>query len=208
LIYTPLAQEAIEEWRKPPWAAYYHESGLLSIAPADNPNSYVKGSIQKQKEFYGELPPHVHVLDDPEAIRAAARTKAPLGTFEGLEGCLNTASGWVWARGAMDELARILRESGIQITQGEVTKLLVCDGDVRGVKTAAGDVEADLTILAGGGWSASLVPELGNLLLANGQALASIHLTDDEAELYSDIPVSRENICCPQSDLLIPNRSS
>jgi sarcosine oxidase/L-pipecolate oxidase len=193
LIYTALAREAIEEWRKPPWAAYYHESGLLSVAPADNPNSYVKGSIQKQKELYGGLPPHLHVLDNSEAIRAAARTKAPLGTFDGMEGCLNTASGWAWARGAMDELARRVREAGVKIVQGEVTELLIQDGDVKGAKTAHGDVKGDLTILAGGGWSASLVPELGNLLLASGQAVAAIQLDEEEAKIYADMPVSPEN---------------
>jgi sarcosine oxidase/L-pipecolate oxidase len=189
LIYTALARKAIDEWRKPPWAPYYHESGLLSFAPADSSGSYVQKSIERQIEFYGSQPANLQVFDKPDAIRAAARTKAPPGDFEGMVASLNTASGWAWARGAMDKMAALVREAGVQVVQGEVTALVINDGDVKGVKTKEGDVLGDLTILAAGGWSASLVPELEHLLLANGQAVATLQLSADEAEVYADMPV-------------------
>lgn len=111
------------------------------------------------------------------------------GGFRETVGYFNGNCGYTTARSAMDSLCLRVRQAGVTFKEVEVTKLLYEgigeERDVVGVLTKGGQVlRGDLVVLAAGGWSASLLPELGQELLATGQVVGTIQLEEHEMEDY------------------------
>lgn len=100
----------------------------------------------------------------------------------------NDQSGWSAARDAMVAVAQKCRALGVRFESGLGQRLLIEDGDVRGVECTDGRQlrAGDLTILAAGSWTCAVLPELRDRLVATGQVIATIQLSPAEAALYKN----------------------
>ena len=101
---------------------------------------------------------------------------------------INPASGWAWSGGALQRMYQKCKQAGVCFAQGQVTSLIIEDGDVRGARTKDGQAyRANTTMLAAGSWSTALFPELKGKVTATGQPLATIQLSSEEARHYQQI---------------------
>ncbi|KAF2396124.1 FAD dependent oxidoreductase [Trichodelitschia bisporula] len=95
----------------------------------------------------------------------------------------NAEAGWVDARGAMEWLRERVEGTGrVKFVVGRVVRLAFAGDTVRGAQLESGDIlEADVTILAAGAWSPSLL-DLADRVRASGQVLAYIAVEGAERE--------------------------
>lgn len=93
----------------------------------------------------------------------------------------------------MDVLARV-RSAGVKFIAGEANALVFDKtGEVvTGVTTKQGStLSAGVVVLASGAWTSTLLPELAHDLLPTGQVVGTIQLSQQEADVYRNVPVSR-----------------
>ncbi|ROV95951.1 hypothetical protein VMCG_07987 [Cytospora schulzeri] len=143
-------------------------------------------------------PTKIQELPTPQAIREAYGTGGGSGTW----GYINRLSGWADAEACMDWLYREVRATGrVKFISGTVSSLLCSlynkrTPEVRGVRLAGGggggtgaedEVRADLTILATGAWTSSLINLTGRAV-STGQVLAYMDITDEEQEKLRGVP--------------------
>ncbi|ROV90163.1 hypothetical protein VSDG_08765 [Cytospora chrysosperma] len=136
-------------------------------------------------------PRKIQELPSAQAIRDAYGT----GGGSGAWGYINRLSGWADAEACMDWLYREVQATGrVSFISGTVSSL-VCSlynrrtPEVRGVKLAGGggEVLADLTILAAGAWTSSLINLTGRAV-STGQVLAYMDITDEEQARLRGVP--------------------
>ncbi|KAI1153758.1 DAO-domain-containing protein [Nemania diffusa] len=147
----------------------------------------------------------VRLLPMPYAVARASCTGAEAGEGEWADwGYLNTAAGWADAEGSMRWLYERVVETGrVVFVNGTVEALeTTTTGDgqqqqqqqqqkqrVTGARLTTGAVlTADLTIVAAGAWTPSLI-DLADQAVATGQCLAYIQLTNEEQARLADMPV-------------------
>lgn len=190
----------------------YAETGLILVGDDDvaatNPSveeqgkenkkkkktglEYVRSSYENVKSLAASpcLNSKITELPTTETIRAAYGTGGSSGTW----GYINRLSGWANAEASMDWLFRRVKATGrVRFLNGTVTSLIYApDNDdaprVQGVKLASGETfTADLTVLATGAWTPSLI-DLSGRAIATGQALAYMDLTPSEQERLQAVP--------------------
>jgi len=128
----------------------------------------------------------VELRSHEDIVRAAGA-----GGGSGTWGYLNKASGWADAEASMrwlrDKVAGLDR---VRFLIGEAISLLYSSHDkVLGARLADGStLRADLTIVAAGAWTPTLV-DLSGRALATGQVLAYLQISDAEQERLSKMPV-------------------
>lgn len=191
-LYGDLAVAAIARWRDPSsiYHPHYYEPGYLaySCAPTSTQGrAYVLGSIAKSKT--------TRALRSPAEIRTASTIGELAGSFadDATAASINTSAGWAHLTGACravaDELAKL---PTVRFVSGLVTSLVIEEDAATGVRLEDGSVlSAELVITCMGAWTPCLLPELGddNHVVASGQYVAHISLTDAEAERLRDMPV-------------------
>lgn len=167
---------------------------LLATSKANGHGEYyVKSSFETQDAIFksGRQP-----LGQPRMLGSdSAFSTAMNPASRGIQHCekpplayINPASGWAWSGGALQKMYQKCKEAGVSFARGQVTSLIIEDGDVRGARTRDGqDYRATTTMLAAGSWSTALFPELKGKVTATGQPLATIQLSSEEAELYRRI---------------------
>lgn len=133
------------------------------------------------------------LLDTPADFRSTMPEGVLTGDFPGWKGGFKrSGAGWVFARGALladYSEAKRLGVNFITGPSGNVTKLLVENGNVVGAETAEGtQYLASTTILANGAQAPSLL-DFKDQLRLTAWTLAHIKLTDEECRLYKDLPV-------------------
>ena len=154
--------------------------------------SYVKRSFEQQQRLHetGRSSAVPKMLSDDTLFASAmAATPANRTGKRPVAAYRNGASGWAWSRGAMDALFQKCRDVGIRFAAGQVNSLIIEGSDVRGARTMDGrEFRAEeLVVLAAGSWTPAILPDLTRKLKATGQVLATIQLTQEEAEVYKRI---------------------
>jgi len=196
--WAKLAFEAIQKWSTPEWAPYFAQSGVLVLAHEthQHASAYVRRAFDVNSDPCMAADGRLAVsLPSPREIRAVFGNETlPLGKFDNEVAYINPQSGWAHARRAMDMLCEKVRAAGVKVKGGECDYLVHGQkngqNDVTGVKLLDGRVlSADKIIVAAGAWSAKFVPEIGKELLASGQCVAHIQLTEEEAARYANVPV-------------------
>ncbi|KAG8996236.1 hypothetical protein FRB94_001163 [Tulasnella sp. JGI-2019a] len=190
-LYTKLGQEAIELWKKD-FPGIYRESGLMVLGNA----GYVAAS-QANDIAIGST---VTLIPNGAAIRNVIPDHIPLGSLIGspISGYITPNGGWADAEAGMKALLQKVVDLGGRVLAGNRVNSLIIDemtNVVGGVQVNGGEeIEADVTILATGSWTASLLPQsrfgLSDKLTATGQSIAAIQLDEVEAGKYKDIPVT------------------
>ena len=190
-VYGDIAVDAIARWRDDPlFAPHYHESGYLAYSRATEPTqsrAYVEGSVAASKTTRG--------LATAAEIRAASTIGNLAGSFadDATAASLNPRAGWAHLTGACQAVAdELVKLPNVRFVSTLVTSFIVEEGVARGVRLDGGsELRADLVISCAGAWTPALLPELGddNLVVASGQYVAHIDLTDAEAERLRNMPV-------------------
>ncbi|KAJ6262330.1 hypothetical protein Dda_3137 [Drechslerella dactyloides] len=162
----------------------YNESGLVLVS--DGSVSYVSQSYENVKSQFEEG--DVEMLADKEGIRAAMGT----GGAVGCSGYINRRSGWADARAAMMWVRERCIGRNIHFLHDTVRSLSIRNdtNTVTGVVMNGGEVvDADLTILAAGAWTPSLVP-LGGRAVCTAQVMAYVPVTAAEEAALVGMPVT------------------
>ncbi|KAL9612652.1 MAG: hypothetical protein Q9167_002779 [Letrouitia subvulpina] len=195
----------------------YWESGL-SVTANERGNRYLQeamNNVESADDGYKEVQ-GLHSSEEIRAVMGLG-PKGEGPDEVGQMGYVNWGSGWADAEGAMKDVMRQVRELGskskrLEFRRGKAKRLL-CEqkpssSTVEDQSSVVGtDVErkpkprvvgalledgtrvtADLTILATGAWTASLL-NLRGRAVATGQLLAYVPITASEAERSSSLPV-------------------
>jgi sarcosine oxidase/L-pipecolate oxidase len=167
----------------------YTESGLVLVADSgSNGEAYVKGSLENVKLIASESGglDGVQELHNREAIDAAVGTGGGSGDW----GYLNKRSGWADAEAGMRWLrSQVEATNRVTFIHGEVNSLQRTGKIVTGVALKNGTrLHAELTVLATGAWTGSLV-DLRGRATATGQVLLYLPLTPAEQARLSNMPV-------------------
>lgn len=202
--YASLAAEAQDAWRARSHPddlgaqGRYSETGLMLVADAGEKPSfgtktgldYVRHSWDNVRALHPSAPERAKIRELP--TRVAIRSAYGTGGATGNWGYVNGLSGWADAEASMAWLYRRVAATGrVAFVNGTVASLVygALGRRVYGVKLASGATwTADLTILATGAWTPSLVPSLQGRAVATGQVLAYMKLTDDEQARLANVP--------------------
>ena len=199
--YSQLAAEAQKIWRGDFGAeGRYMEAGLCIVmddtSDAEQGRKYMQGSLQNVKEKLGlkegrrEDGGQVTVLHDENDIKKVLKN---MDGDLGKHGYVNWTSGWAQAEDTMKYLRHLVAATGrVDFQTGEAEHLLFSPDNtsVTGVQLtspAAGQLTADLTILATGAWTPRLL-DLRGIASANGQILAYLSLSQQEQESLGSNP--------------------
>jgi len=202
--YAALVLAAQQLWRDTSdegWGGQgrYHEPGYVLTADA-GAEDYVLQSLQNVKslaEQEGEEGTvrkkidgaKIEELSDRDAIKRATG----YDEVSGDSGYANWNSGWADAEASVAYALRRVQNEGqdrVQVRSGCPIEELLFDAAAKciGAEIEGGEqVLADLTILAAGAWSPSLV-DLQGRCLATGQAMAYLDISEEEQQALGGRP--------------------
>ena len=184
----------------------YRESGLLLTGTDELGNrageEYVRESYENVVGLEGKSGKEGRKcswLSDKEAVQEVLGTGGCTGDW----GYINPNSGWADAEGAMAVLRERVWELGRRREEEEWfegrAEKLVCEEEDRaqgwriaGARLENGsEIRADVTVLAAGAWSATLLPKsLGRRIKARGQVLAYVDISNEERRSLGGKPVA------------------
>lgn len=185
--YARLATIAQKRWRTDFAPEHYHQVGLCVTASGPE-QKYVGDSLANVKNIGVD---NIEVLNSAQEIgRVCGLERFPEEAC-GRTGYVNWSSGWadaeaamVWLRDEIDKLNRV------NFVTASVKKLLF-DFDASTVSGAiladGSELRADLTILAAGAWSASLI-DLRGICKSTGQVLCYMPISAAEEASMSRRP--------------------
>ncbi|OLN87297.1 L-saccharopine oxidase 3 [Colletotrichum chlorophyti] len=192
-LYTELALEALDAWRKPEWNGIFHETGRIVTTLGDPlAEKHLKESYENLKRVgkAGSL----ELVEGKDQI---AKHVPQLRNADGIEkwkGLWNSQGGWAHAKKSLEKWGKEATDMGVRFVsgpRGTMTGLhLDKSGELDGVKVASGDIlRAERYILCTGAASPEVLPELSQLLWTKCWSLAHIELTDEEVAQWRGIPV-------------------
>ncbi|KAK8078692.1 sarcosine oxidase [Apiospora phragmitis] len=192
-FYAELALQAIEAWKTPLFAPYYHETGYLlansRAAPEKAKKTLLKslGSIQQHPAFRGKISP-IEKREDVTKV-------APV--FDGpmeWKGYFNRFAGYAHAADALTAVYSACCALGVKFCVGDAVASLTYSATrdrCTGAATASGKTyTASVTVLALGAALATVLPDVGKQVAANAWPVAHIQLTPAEAQKLHGIPVT------------------
>ncbi|PMD48408.1 FAD dependent oxidoreductase [Hyaloscypha variabilis F] len=191
--YASLAASAQETWRQQGDSELggqgrYSECGLVLVADKGKQGEkYVRESLENVKNISASQGVGlIQELKTRKEIDAAVGTGGGSGDW----GYINTVSGWADAEEGMKWLRRKAEATGrISFVTGQAISLLKNGTKVLGATLKSGPpLLADITILATGAWTSSLV-DLRGRATATGQVLCYLPLSASEQERLGKMPV-------------------
>ncbi|KAI0009340.1 FAD dependent oxidoreductase [Xylariaceae sp. FL0662B] len=210
--YAALASEAQAHWRRQQTTGdddpsalggegRYTESGFLLAADAGPTTRAEDGSLTgigyakkswvnalalAQKE--GRPLSSIRMLPRPRAVERMSRGAGPFADW----GYLNEGGGWADADASMKWLYdRAVATGRVSFVNGTVESLVADDARKRvtGARLKDGStISAELVVAAAGAWTASLV-DLSSQVVATGQTLGYLDITEEEEKRLGKIPV-------------------
>ncbi|KIX99922.1 uncharacterized protein Z520_04559 [Fonsecaea multimorphosa CBS 102226] len=196
--YAQLASQAQELWRdkrKDGWGGEgrYHEPGFVLTADEDK-DAYLRQSLANVRNLAqdgGNVDlSKIREIRGRDEIRKATG----YGSVSGDHGYANFNSGWADAEACVAyALRRIQSESGGRVTirpGAQVARLVFSGSNCQGVELAGAggeQIHADLTVVAAGAWSPSLI-DLQGRCLATGQTMAYLDITPEEQAAMENRP--------------------
>ncbi|OKL62196.1 hypothetical protein UA08_02323 [Talaromyces atroroseus] len=167
----------------------WYSTGMLRMSATEDYGEFELRTLENmQKEGLREMQ---YMCDNPEDIlRARSRGWGqkldPLDKKKRLgynTAVLDSTAGFVAADKACHWVWHLCQRAGVHFvqdpTRGKVTQI-VDDGDkVIGIKTADGlEHHSDMVIVACGGWTPTLIPEVRSLLETTAGSVATIHIDE------------------------------
>ncbi|MEO7091816.1 MAG: FAD-dependent oxidoreductase, partial [Polyangiales bacterium] len=158
--YTALMERALAGWRawNEVWGeTLFHETGVIFLAQERmQPGGF-------EHESHRVLTARGHRLERLDEAAIQARFPAwNRGRERFLDGYFNPLGGFAESGKVVARLVRDAVAEGVVLRQGAVVASLVEAGDgVSGVELEGGErIDADVVVVAAGGWSTRLLPEL------------------------------------------------
>lgn len=197
-FYTDLALQAIDVWKTPLFAPYYHETGYIVACSGRAPEKAKKSlsTALKSVSKHPRFAPGIEPLQGGDAFRKFAWQLS--GPMKGYNGYFNRLAGYGHSANALKGVAEHLASRGVRFMLGErrgkvVELLYQGERQLRhciGVRTAAGERhEARRIICALGAFGAALIPELGKFSVARCWSVAHVQLTKKECDVLRGLPV-------------------
>lgn len=176
VVYTDLGARALEGWHT--WNArwptpLYHEHGfLLRTTGPMAPGGYEHDAF-RTLTARGWPAERIGAETLAKRFPAWAAERYP-------DGYLNPRAGWAASESVMARLIARARAEGVELLEGDgVIDLIIEGGRVTGALTAEADVlEAELTVVAAGTWTPSLVPWLEPVMWSTGQPILVFRVDD------------------------------
>lgn len=164
-----------------------HQQAMAGTTKKKTGLDYVRASYKNVQALHPGSS-KITALPSRDAIRDAYGTGGASGSW----GYLNNLSGWADADASMAWLyRRAVATNRVSFVNGTVTALLRADDDkahVTGAQLSTGaTLRADLTVLATGAWTPSLI-ELTGRAVATGQVLAYLPLHPSEQAKLAAVP--------------------
>ncbi|KEF55113.1 uncharacterized protein A1O9_08766 [Exophiala aquamarina CBS 119918] len=201
-FYTDLGLEAIEGWKTPDFAPYYHQTGHLVTVSGQAPRK----AVQHHDEAFAYVSRHPVLSAGVKPINTRAEFKdcawQLTGPLNGFKGYFNRLEGYAHSSNALRGIFTLLVGQGVKFLlgpdEGQVVELLNDasagkEGTSRrctGVRTRGGKLHtAQVTICALGAYGASLVPQLGTFNVARCWSVAHIQLTNSECDILRGLPI-------------------
>ncbi|KAK4541647.1 hypothetical protein LTR36_007791 [Oleoguttula mirabilis] len=211
ILYQNLAFEAMGEWQK--WNESIASAAPVDLPAGLSPETMLwnqcgylrlsehgldESEKQTQKNFPAEMGHTQYRVTNKQRRADAARdgipaTKIdPFGRLErGLpvDGILDMTAGFVLASRACTFTLHLCRKAGVHASFGpeHALKSLNRSGiNVTGIETSDGTHHsADLVIVACGGWTPSILPQVEELLETTSGSVLSIRLPQDRRDLWA-----------------------
>ncbi|CAK7201534.1 hypothetical protein SEUCBS139899_004240 [Sporothrix eucalyptigena] len=196
-FYTDLALKAIQAWKTPLFAPYYHQTGYIVATSGSAPDKAVAtlekslASVEKHPVFA----PGIQRLDGPDTFRKHAWQLS--GPLTGFRGYINSLGGYAHSANCLQAVWEHVSARGVRSILGEKAGRAVrleyteSGGQVTGVVTADGKTHpADLVICALGAHGAALVPQMGANNVARCWSVAHVQLTESECDLLRGLPTT------------------
>lgn len=185
--YARLATLAQNRWRSDFAPEHYHQVGLCVTASGPE-QKYVGDSLANVQNIGVD---NIEVLNSARDIGRVCGLEQTPEQACGRTGYVNWSSGWADAAGAMIWLRKEVEKfNRVNFVTASAKKLLFdfTTSTVSGV-TLADDstIHADLTILAAGAWSASLI-DLRGICKSTGQVLCYMPISASEEASLSQRP--------------------
>lgn len=175
-LYTDMASQAIDRWHD--WNArwqttVYHQDGFL-LRTRTRPMP----SQGFEARSHATLTARHWPLERIDAPTLAARY--PAWTAEAYPaGFLDHRAGWAAATEVMTHLYADARAAGVRLIEGtEVTHLARSGDHVIGAHISHGLIKADITLVAAGAWTPTLVPSLAPVMRPTGHPILYFRVPD------------------------------
>ncbi|KAF1968859.1 FAD dependent oxidoreductase [Bimuria novae-zelandiae CBS 107.79] len=185
--YARLATIAQNRWRTDFAPEHYHEVGLAVTASGPE-QKYVGDSLANVQNIGVD---RVEVLNSAEEIGRACGLEQNHDEACGRTGYVNWSSGWADAAGALVWLRKeVEKYNRVNFVVASVKKLLFDfeKDTVSGATLADGsELCADLTVLAAGAWSTSLI-DLRGICKSTGQVLCYTPISAEEEAAMAKLP--------------------
>lgn len=197
-FYCALAYDAIAAWQT--WDVlrpYYHRSGWVAL---DREGSDLAERIRGTLRARGHDPTEDVALGEVERRWRGVLRGTELEGFR--DAYWNPEAGWCDASAATQSLMQKTLRYGVRYEVADVSRVVLEDGKVRGVRTTDGRVLcADKIVLATGAWTSSLLSPVEDELQideddrvekqaqAAGVAVAHYKMSAEEMEQLSAMPV-------------------
>lgn len=193
--YTELALKAIEGWKTPLFGPYYHQTGYIVATTGKAPHKAIE-HLEKALESiktHAKFGPGIRSLEGRDEFRDVAWQFS--GPLNGFKGYLNRLAGYAHSADALHGVWLHCASLGVKFILGEsagkVTELLYDRKSCIGAKTADGRAHhAKKTIVALGAHVASLIPSIGQSVVAKSWSVTHVQLTKSECDLLRGIPTT------------------
>ncbi|KAH7028775.1 FAD dependent oxidoreductase [Microdochium trichocladiopsis] len=197
--YTDLTYKALEGWKTPLFAPYFHQVGFLHCVSATAPQRAID-TLNRFRDAAlrdARVAKHVSDISQLSDIRDDYRCWQFSGDFPGWKGYLNKLDGYTHSANALRGIHRHVSTRGVKFkvdpVAGSVREILYDSNTNKttGVKTRDGSVhESSLVIIAAGAMAAKLLPGIGQQVVAKSWSVAHVRLSDDETASLRGIPVA------------------
>ncbi|CAG8009084.1 unnamed protein product [Penicillium salamii] len=197
-FYTDLTIKAIEEWKTPLFAPFFHQTGFLHCVSGDASQKAIDtlARFRTSAEKNAQIKPHVVPLNNVNDVRQACWQLD--GPLTGWNGYLNRFDGYAHSGNALAAVYRAAQAAGVRFFLGEhgavdeIVYVSTLQGrKSSGIRTKDGKFHpSPLVIVAAGGAVGRLVPELGKKVVAKSWSVAHVQLTDEETSALRGIPIT------------------
>jgi len=174
----------------------YVQSGLLQVATDETGGAFdaALSRIRSQQERLSGVPEIVEL--DP----AAARERCPV-VCDAARTLWYPAAARVDGRVFTDAMRRAGERAGLTTVEAEVTDIHVESGAVTGIVADGEDVAADVVVVAGGAWSATLGDALGVEIPVEPMRGQILHLdSDGDTGTWPIVKGTRSHYMVPRED--------
>lgn len=199
-LYTELGLEAIAAWKSLPFfknAGVYHQTGWVAM---DEEGSDLTDRVRTNFRACGQEGIEELTQEEVKARWDGLLRDTDYSGFGRYY--YNASAGWADAGAAVRVMADEVAKMGVRYCVGEAERVVLGTQSVQGVKVQTGEVyTANKVLLSTGAWTSSLMSpaedELGipdenrveSQITAAGVCVAHIQLTEEEKEMYNQLPV-------------------